>query len=314
MKGLIRWERIRLGIQLASAALVNGYAAGFRNGTIFTGQSKQICVPVLNCYSCPGALGACPIGAMQAVAGGSLHQIPFYVLGTLVLFGTVLGRLICGLLCPFGMIQDLLARIPVRKWKLPALLDQILRFLKYLILLVPVLLLPMFLTNAFGSAPPYFCKWICPAGTLEAGIILTALNKGLRELTGAIFRWKVGLLILILGLSAVIRRPFCKYLCPLGAFYGLFNRFSFCQMHLTQEKCVHCRNCEDACPMDVQIIPKAEGAKEVSAFRSAECIRCGRCAAACPTGAISKPLKMCRRDVVSDTSDTGEKKWRNTMP
>lgn len=57
-------------IQLLAAALTNGYLVGFMKGKIFTGRTKQICVPVLNCYSCPGALGACPIGAMQAVLGG----------------------------------------------------------------------------------------------------------------------------------------------------------------------------------------------------------------------------------------------------
>ncbi len=287
IKGLVRWERIRLGIQLACAALVNGYAAGFGKGTIFTGRSKILCVPVLNCYSCPGALGACPIGALQAVVGGAKHQISFYVLGTMMLFGTVLGRLICGLLCPFGMVQDLLARIPVPKWTVPRKPDRILRYLKYLVFLVFVLLLPMLLTNAFGAAPPYFCKWICPAGTLEAGLPLTILNKGLREMTGFLFRWKVGLLVLILGLSVVIRRPFCKYLCPLGAFYGLFNRFSFYQIKLDENKCIRCGTCEEVCPMDVKIIPAAEGGKDEAAFKSAECIRCGRCRASCPVKAIN---------------------------
>ena len=292
MKKLIVRERIRLGIQLACTALVNGYAAGFRKGTIFTGKSKILCVPVLNCYSCPGALGACPIGALQAVAGGAGHRISFYVLGTLMLFGAVFGRLICGFLCPFGMVQDLLARIPVSKWHVPRRADRLLRYLKYLVFLVLVLLLPMLLTNAFGTGAPYFCKWLCPAGTLEAGLPLTAMNRSLRAMTGWLFRWKVGVLIVILGLCVLIRRPFCRYLCPLGAFYGLFNRFSLFQMHLEENACIRCGKCEEVCPMDLKIFPEAEGEKaglkkeQTTAFRSAECIRCGRCQAACPAGAV----------------------------
>ena len=112
-------ERFRLLIQLASAALVNGYAAGFAGCKIFTGTSKMVCLPVLNCYSCPGALGACPIGSLQAVEGGAKHNISFYVLGTLMLFGVLFGRLICGFLCPFGLVQDLLGRIPARKLHVP---------------------------------------------------------------------------------------------------------------------------------------------------------------------------------------------------
>lgn len=103
-KKRISFQRI---MQLVSTALFNGYAIGFAKGKIFTGKSKAFCVPVLNCYSCPGALGACPIGSLQAALGGK-HHFPFYVLGLLMLFGIVLGRLVCGLLCPFGLVQDLL--------------------------------------------------------------------------------------------------------------------------------------------------------------------------------------------------------------
>ena len=107
LKGRISRQRV---IQLAAAVLFNGYVIGFGKGRIFTGKSKAICVPVLNCYSCPGALGACPIGALQASLGGMKHHFPFYVLGMLMLFGIVLGRVVCGLLCPFGLVQDLLDR------------------------------------------------------------------------------------------------------------------------------------------------------------------------------------------------------------
>ena len=265
-------------IQLLAAVLFNGYAAGFRKGRIFTGGSKAFCVPVLNCYSCPGALGACPIGSLQALLGDRRSGFPFYVLGTLMLFGVVLGRAVCGLLCPFGLVQDLLHKIPVKKVKVPTLIDRPARYTKYMILLVMVVLLPAFAPTETGIVSPYFCKYICPAGTLGGGIPLLLSNPSLRQAAGLLFGWKTLVLAAILIASMVIHRPFCKYLCPLGAFYALFNRFSFYQMRLDGSKCVDCKQCERACPMDVEVTKN---------INSPECIRCGKCRSICPTGAIS---------------------------
>ncbi len=265
-------------IQLLAAVLFNGYAIGFWKGRIFTGGSKAFCVPVLNCYSCPGALGACPIGSLQSVLGDRRSGFPFYVLGTLMLFGVVLGRAVCGLLCPFGLVQDLLHKIPVKKVKVPTLIDRPARYTKYVILLVMVILLPAFAPTETGIVSPYFCKYICPAGTLGGGIPLLLSNPSLRQAAGLLFGWKTLVLAAILIASMVIHRPFCKYLCPLGAFYALFNRFSFYQMHLDGSRCVDCKQCERACPMDVEVTRN---------INSPECIRCGKCKSVCPTGAIS---------------------------
>ena len=265
-------------IQLLAAVLFNGYAAGFLKGRIFTGGSKAFCVPVLNCYSCPGALGACPIGSLQAVLGGRKAGFPFYVLGTLMLFGVVLGRAACGLLCPFGLVQDLLHKIPVRKVRIPKRIDRPARYVKYGILLTLVILLPAFAPTETGIAPPYFCQYICPAGTLGGGIPLLLANPSLRQAAGALFQWKALALAAVVIASAVIHRPFCKYLCPLGAFYALFNRFSFYQMHLDKSKCVGCGKCERSCPMDVEVTKN---------INSPECIRCGKCRSVCPAGAVS---------------------------
>lgn len=264
-------------VQLVSTALFNGYAIGFAKGKIFTGKSKAFCVPVLNCYSCPGALGACPIGSLQATLGGQ-HHFPFYVLGMLMLFGIVLGRLVCGLLCPFGLVQDLFHKIPVPKLKVPEKVDKVARYLKYAILLIFVIGLPVFLVTKTGVNPPYFCKYICPAGTLGGGIPQMISNPELRKLIGFLFDWKVIVLAMILISSMLIHRPFCRYLCPLGAFYSVFNRFSFYQMNLDQNKCIDCKKCERSCPMDVEVTRN---------INSPECIRCGKCKSVCPTQAIS---------------------------
>lgn len=264
-------------VQLISAALLNGYALGFVRGKIFTGKSKAFCVPVLNCYSCPGALGACPIGSLQGAIGGK-HHFPFYVLGSLMLFGIILGRAVCGLLCPFGLVQDVLHKIPVSKWKVPKRADWLARYLKYAVLLILVILLPAFPMTKSGVNSPYFCKYICPAGTLGGGIPQMAANPELRKLAGILFDWKVIVLLVIFLLSIFIHRPFCRYLCPLGAFYSIFNRFSFYQMHLDQSKCMGCKKCEDSCPMAIEITKN---------INSRECIRCGKCRAICPARAIS---------------------------
>lgn len=264
--------------QLAAAVLFNGYAAGFHKGKIFTGKSKAVCVPVLNCYSCPGALGACPIGALQTALGGIRHHFPFYVLGMLMLFGIVLGRVICGLLCPFGLVQDLLHKIPLPKWKVPRKIDKPARYIKYAVLAVLVILLPAFAVTESGVTPPYFCQYICPAGTLEGGIPLLLADSGLRQVAGALFQWKLAVLAAVLLASVVIHRPFCRYLCPLGAFYSLFNRFSFYQMNLDSSRCVGCGQCEKVCPMAVEVTRDCNGP---------ECIRCGKCKEVCPVQAIS---------------------------
>ena len=280
-------------IQLAAAVLLNGYAIGYQNGRIFTGKSKMFCVPVLNCYSCPGALGACPIGSLQSVLSGYKHRIPFYVLGTLMMFGIFLGRVVCGFLCPFGWFQDLVHKIPIKKITVPKKLDKVLRYLKYAILVLMVLLLPFLIRDEFGFGTTWFCKYICPAGTMGAGFPMLTLNESLRASVGTLFKWKTFVLLVVVILSLLIYRPFCKYLCPLGAFYALFNKFCLYRLTIDQDQCVNCKACERACKMGVEVT------KDIN---SPECIRCGACLDACPKNCIHRE-KLITKDG-NDEKDT----------
>ena len=268
-------------IQGAATLLTNANLAGFFTGGIYQGASKHVCVPGLNCYSCPGAVGACPIGSLQAVIGGREKNVSYYVFGLVLLFGTVLGRLICGFLCPFGFLQDLLYKIRSPKPRVPERLDKTLRWGKY-VMLAGVLILPAVVTDAFGIGDPFFCKYVCPAGTLEGGIPLMLTNPALRAAAGFLFSWKMLILIAVLVGSVLLYRPFCKYLCPLGAFYGLLNRFSLYQMKVDGDKCIGCGKCARACKM---------GVHPTENINSTECIRCGACREACPVGAISSGLR-----------------------
>ena len=265
-------------MQAAAALLTNPDIPNFFDGSINMGAGKQVCVPVLNCYSCPGATGACPVGSAQAVLSGRKHSFPFYVLGLVLLFGVLLGRIICGFLCPFGWIQQLLHKIPGRKLRVHPRVDRPMRLVKYTVLVIFVIALPVLAVDAFGLGAPWFCKWICPAGTLEGGIPLLLHNESLRSSVGGLFYWKLGLLIATIIASILIYRPFCKYVCPLGAFYALLNKVAVLRMKLDYDSCITCGKCVRACPMQVDVL------KDIN---SAECIRCGACAKACPTGAIS---------------------------
>ena len=270
-------ERKRHGVQILWAFLTNSYLMGFVQGKIYKGKLKHLCVPGLNCYSCPGALGACPIGAMQAVIGNWNFKFAFYVAGFLMFVGALTGRVVCGWLCPFGLVQDLLHKIPFPKKISTFPGDRLLRKLKYVILLVFVILLPMVLVDVLGQGAPYFCKLFCPAGTLEGGIPLVLLNKSMRNALGWLYAWKNLLLIVTIMASMVIYRPFCKYICPLGAVYSVFNPISVFRYRIDREKCVDCGACARACKM--QVNPVANG-------NHPECIRCGVCKKACPVKAI----------------------------
>ena len=108
-------SRFRGWIQAGATLLTNLHLPNFLKGGLYQGAGKTVCVPGLNCYSCPAASGACPIGAFQAVVGSSKFSFSYYITGFLILLGVLLGRFICGFLCPFGWFQELLHKIPTKK-------------------------------------------------------------------------------------------------------------------------------------------------------------------------------------------------------
>ena len=273
--GTNEWKRH--GVQVLWAFFTNSYLLGFVQGKIYRGRLKNLCVPGLNCYSCPGAVGACPIGAMQAVIGNWNFKFAFYAAGFLMFVGALMGRFVCGFLCPFGLIQDLLHKIPFPKKLRTFQGDKLLRKLKYVILVIFVVLLPMFVVDILGQGAPYFCKLICPVGTLEGGLPLVLLNKSMHSALGWLYAWKNAALLVTIFLSVLIYRPFCKYICPLGAVYSIFNPISVFRYRVDKETCVDCAACAKVCKMQVNPVDNAN---------HPECIRCGACKKVCPVNAI----------------------------
>jgi len=268
---LARRNHRQLIIQSISAILQNANFKGFFTGKLYTGETKKICVPGLNCYSCPGAVGACPIGSLQNTLSGYTFKFPYYVLGLMIFFGAVFGRMICGFLCPFGLLQDILYKIPFPKKIRTFRGDRVLRKLKYAVLIIMVIVLPV-----ICKLTPVYCKYLCPSGTLS-GILLAFSDTKLFSVFGSLFAWKACVLATVILTSIIIARPFCRYLCPLGAFYGIFNKISAVQIKCDKSKCSSCGACTDICQMAVSPPEKC---------CSPECIRCGKCVSVCGTGAL----------------------------
>ena len=267
--------RFRGWIQAGATLLTNIHLPNFVKGEIYQGKGKTVCVPGLNCYSCPAASGACPIGSFQSVVGSSKFSFSYYITGFLILLGVLLGRFICGFLCPFGWLQELLHKIPTKKLSTKKLKP--LTYLKYVILAVMVVLLPAIIVSDVGIGDPFFCKYLCPQGVLEGAIPLSAVNAGIRAALGSLFTWKLTVLLTVVVLSVLFFRPFCKWICPLGAFYALLNKVSLFQMKVDKNKCVSCGKCARVCKMDVDVTKTPN---------HTECIRCGMCISTCPTDAV----------------------------
>ena len=225
-------------IQLYAALLTNANIKGFATGKIYTGSTKTACVPGLNCYSCPGAIGACPLGALQDSLAASSTRAPAYIFGILILFGLLLGRVICGFLCPFGLIQELLYKIRSPKLRKNRF-TRILSYFKYVLLGI-LIAIPVIYAGI-----PSFCKYVCPAGTLEGAVSLLANieNSDFYAMLGYLFTWKFAILVVVVVACVFIYRAFCRFICPLGAIYGLFCRLSLLGVKLDKNKCIDCGLC-----------------------------------------------------------------------
>ena len=260
-------------IQCIAFGYSNTHLLNFKGGRIYEGKWKRFCNPGLNCYSCPAAGFACPIGALQAVSGSMKFDFSFYVVGLLLAFGVLLGRAVCGWLCPFGLIQELIHKIPSVKFRLKKGFLHV----KYVILVIFVLVLPVVATNYMGMGKPAFCQFICPAGTLQGGIPLLGTHEELRQTIGPLFFLKLTILIVTIVGCIFVYRFFCRVGCPLGAVYGIMNKVSLYHLEVNRHQCVNCGKCREVCKMEVDPVKEPD---------SAECIRCGACAAACPKEAI----------------------------
>lgn len=267
-------DKIRRAFQWIWTILTNLYIKGLLTGRIYQGKLKGLCVPGLNCYSCPAALGSCPLGSLQSVFSQAKRKITGYVFGVILLFGTLFGRLICGWLCPFGLLQELLYKLPGPKYKKD--LGRI-KNIKYAVLGVFVVGVPLYFAFSRGMGFPAFCKYICPQGTIS-GLLLSIKNESVRAMIGGHFIWKTVVLIAVIVSSVIIYRPFCRVVCPLGVIYGLFNSFAFVHLEINDLACTNCGSCTKACPMHVDVKKNCN---------SSECIRCGKCKDACGEGAIS---------------------------
>ncbi|MBQ9729550.1 MAG: 4Fe-4S binding protein, partial [Clostridia bacterium] len=262
-------------IQLYTALLYNANIKGFfqGGGGIYKGNTKALCLPGMNCYSCPGAIGACPLGSLQNALMNSDTKAGAYVFGILILFGLLIGRTMCGFLCPVGLLQELIYKIKTPKLK-KSKVTRGLSYLKYVILVVLVVAVPLIYSGVMASVPA-FCKYICPAGTAEGAIALLSNpdNSASFGQLGYLFTWKMSVLIVIVVACIFVYRAFCRFLCPLGAFYGFFSKLALLGVKLDKNKCTDCGLCISVCKMDVKKVGDHE------------CIQCGECISVCPSKA-----------------------------
>ena len=279
--GNMNWrQRCRPGtrrlVQLYSALLYNAHLRGFIDGEIYVGRAKTVCVPGFNCYSCPGAIGACPLGSIQNALAAAGHQAGWYVLGIILLYGVILGRTICGWLCPLGLIQELLHKIPTPKIR-KSRITRVLSWLKYILLAVFAVAIPLWYGLRHNMPLPGFCKYICPAGTFEGaiGLLANPVNSEKFSMLGILFTRKFIIMLLIGLLCVFCYRTFCRFICPLGAIYGLFNSFNVIGVKVDSSRCSGCGSCVCSCGMDVRHVGDHE------------CINCGRCMEVCTRNAIS---------------------------
>lgn len=224
---------------------------------------------VFHCYACPLSSFGCPVGlaAQYAATLPAWGTMPFLLAGIILGIGGLVGTLACGWACPFGFLQDLLARVMPQKISLPSWMGQI----RYIVLIGLVFLLPWYLGREgilYDEQAVSICR-LCPAGALEAGVYYSVAS--LLAGNGWIMSWyKAVILVVFLGASLIINRPWCRIFCPLGGVLALFNKSSVFHLRFEKTGCVECNACRSRCPFDVKLDLNAN---------TRDCVRCLECTA-----------------------------------
>lgn len=261
-------------MQLCTALLYNANIFMPLTGRGLALPSDAVCVPGLNCQYCRYSTAGCPLGITQQALAGGFKAIAWQVWGLIILFALFCGRMICGWACPIGFFQDLTDKIPFPKIK-KNICTHYLSYLKYLLGVLFVLVLPFYTGYFTEKGVIAFCSLICPGNLMEAVILPNLLRGNWNNLALAANNSKFYWIMLLLLSTLFIYRPFCRFICPLGAFYGFFNKFALVGIKLDTEKCINCKVCLKNCRMDIKKVGDHE------------CIGCGKCINKCPAKAIA---------------------------
>jgi polyferredoxin len=245
------------------------------------GFSSGFCIPVMNCEGCLLSWFACPIGRMSEFI--AFREFPILVLIVVLVTGLLMGRFLCGWVCPMGLVQDMLYKIPAPRIRLPRFLT----WFKYGSLVITVIVVSFY----FGKmVPAFFCQF-CPTAALQVVIPDMIRFEDFTLDSGRILRFSV--LAAFLVFAVLNHRSFCKVMCPIGAMVALTNKFTLFGIRLDNNKCVHCHKCDRTCPMNVAVEKTAETGKKID--RDPECIQCLTCEHVCPTAAISNNSRLLRK-------------------
>lgn len=238
-------------IQLYAFLLTNANLKGFFFGEDFYGRQQIYVRSGTQLLFLSGSGRSLSARRSAKRSGGVEYPCPVLCLGNYRAVRASSGTDDLRILCPFGLGQDLVYKIKTPKLKKNRV-TRILSYLKYVILLVFVIAMPLAFS---GKLPvPTFCKYICPAGTIGGALalLINPGNDGYFAMLGPLFTWKFAVMVAIVVACIFIYRAFCRFICPLGALYGFFNRIALIGVKLDKNKCTDCGLCVAHCKMDVR--------------------------------------------------------------
>ena len=269
-------------------------------------------------------LGALPLlfpvlwtwGLQQNTAGDAFTALqfalydavfPWLALASFLIVGVLIGKSLCGWICPFGFVQDLVGFIKRKQADFSSRTHDSMVYMKYFVLGIALFVSVTFsVSKLMGTGDGYekaigiFTKapftTLSPAETLFGTVPkmifnfrMALVSKSVMDAMSGIstlpplFWVQFFIMAFVLVFAAFIPRGWCRYFCPHGAIMAVLNRFSFLGLRRDPVKCARggCRLCVSACPMRVPILDLPW-----EKFSDPECIYCMKCADACHDKAI----------------------------
>ncbi len=262
MKKRLKIRPVRTGVQIFFFLLIALIAVGHSL------EEAGITLPLIGGASLHAV---CPFGGVvslyQYIVSGTfvqkIHDSSFILMILVFLTAVLFGPVFCGWICPLGSFQEWIGRIGKKLFRkkynhmIPGKIDSILRYLRYLVLIWVIIVTAASARLVFANYDPYYALFNFWTGEVAiSGFII------------------LGLVIL---LSLVVERPFCKYACPYGAVLGLSNFFRVFKIRRIPKTCISCSACDRACPMNIEV-------EKHTTVRNHQCIACYECTseAACP--------------------------------